>query len=228
MSAFDLVRSWSAVVAILAVLVGLCVRGRLGACAAFSAYLMLVLVSDTLIVGWPQRFWRRDFWVLKEGVLHALKLAIGLELMVRIFRHFPGAYAAVQKGVFVVVWALGLLAWYSLSYGTDALTVVGKLYVHISDGTVWLLTALGLVSLWYHLPLDSIHKAILIGFVPYLLVYSVVHRFVGALGTERGDIFNSTAPLAYLVLLAYWARVAWKRHDDDEGTRVRHMMPPPE
>ena len=131
----------------------------------------------------------------------------------------------MQKSVFLVVWALGLLAWYSLSYGTDALTVAGRLHAHVSDGTVWLLSALGLLSLWYHLPLDSIHKAILIGFVPYLLVYSVVHRAVAALGTERGDAFNSTAPIAYLALLVYWAWVAWKRNGDDEGARVRRMMP---
>ena len=89
----------------------------------------------------------------------------------------------------------------------------------------WLLVALSGYCLWYHLPLDSLPKAILIGLVPYLLVYSVVQRAVVALGWERGGVFNRSAPLVYLVLLAYWAYVAWKpAAGGDAGTRIGALL----
>ena len=84
---------------------------------------------------------------------------------------------------------------------------------------------LGGYCLWYHLPLDSLHKAILIGLVPYLLVYSVMLRALFALGWERGGVFNRSAPLAYVALLCYWAYVAWRpAAQGDAGTRIGRLL----
>src|SRR5688572_14624680 len=181
-SVWDVARVWLVVAMIAVVLAGLGVRRRLTACVTFVAYLVVVAVSDGLIVTWPETYFRRPFWVLKESVLAFLKLAMGLELMVRIFRHFPGAYAATRAVVVLLVVVLGALVRSAASEGTDYLAFVGRLHPYVNDGTVWLLVALGAASLWYHLPLDSIHKAILIGLVPFLLVYSVVMRALAAVG----------------------------------------------
>jgi cell division protein FtsW (lipid II flippase) len=124
----------------------------------------------------------------------------------------------------VVLAGLGVLVWLSLEHGTEYEAVVGRLHPNVNDGTVWLFIALGGICLWYHLPLDSLHKAVLIGLVPYLLVYSVVLRAVVALGWESGWVVNRTAPLAYLVLLAYWAYVAWRPTGGDAGTRVGRLL----
>ena len=226
MSAWDLVRSWTVIFMIAVVLTGLGVRRRLTACITFVAYLGVVAMSDVLIVTWPAQFFRQSFWILKESVLNLLKLGIGLELMARIFRHFPGAYAAARGVVALVVAGLGLMVWSSLGKGVEYRAVVGTLTPIVLDATVWLFVALGAASLWYHLPLDSIHKAILIGLVPYLLFFSVALRALGAMGWERGDVFNSAAPIAYLAMIVYWAAVAWKKDPGDAGTRIKRMMPP--
>jgi hypothetical protein len=213
------------VILICVVLAGLFARGRGASCWSFVAYLIAVALSDLLILLWPERFFRKDFWVLKESVHNLLKLAIALELMVRIFRPFPSAYAAARRGVMLILIGLAALIWYSLSGGTDYVAVVGRLYPYVNDGTVWLLVALSAACLWYHLPLDSLHKAILIGLVPYLLVYSVMLRALVTLGWERGHLLNRTAPLAYLVLLAYWAYVSWQPGSDgDAGTRISRLI----
>jgi len=215
----------AAVILLCAVLAGLVARRRAASCWSFVAYLAAVALSDLLIALWPQRFFRQGFWILKESVHTALKLAIALELMVRIFQPFPSAYAAARRGVIVVVAGLAALVWFSLSGGTHYVAMVGRLHPHVNDGTVWLLAALGAYCLWYHLPLDSLHKAILIGLVPYLLVYSVVQRAVVALGWESGWVFNRTAPLAYLALLAYWAYVVWRpASGGDAGTRIGRLL----
>ena len=213
------------VILICTTLAGLIARRRVASCWVFVAYLAAVAVSDLLIALFPHRFWRQDFWIAKENVLNLLKLAVGLELLVRIFQPFPSAYAAARRAVLLVVAGLGALVWVSLAGGTDYTAVVGRLHPHVTDGTVWLFVALGGYCLWYHLPLDSLHKAILIGLVPYLLVYSVVMRAVVSLGWESGWVFNRTAPTAYLVLLAYWAYVAWRPSSDgDAGTRINRLL----
>ena len=215
----------ASVLLICVVLVGLVVRRRAASCWSFVLYLSAVALADALVAAWPARFWRRDFWILKDSVHNALKLAIALELMVRIFQPFPSAYASARRAVIVVVVGLGVLIGVSLSHGTDYAAVVGRLHPHVNDGTVWLLVALGGYCVWYHLPLDSLHKAILIGLVPFLLVYSVVQRAVAGLGSERGDVLNTTAPIAYLVLLSYWAYAVWRQPaGSDSGTRVTQML----
>jgi hypothetical protein len=207
------------------VLMGLVARKRTGSCWTFVLYLVAVGVADALIALWPERFWRRDFWMLKEGIHNILKLGIVLELMIRIFSPFPSAYAVARRGVILIVAGIVVLISFSVSSGTDYRAVVGRLNPHVNDGTVWLFVALAAVCLWYHLPLDILHKAILIGLVPYLLVYSVVQRMIAALGWERGDFLNRTAPVAYLALLAYWASVASRSGPDlDSGTRVGRLI----
>jgi len=213
-----------AVLLIGGILAGLFVRRRAGACWSFVAYLVAVAASDALAALWPQRFWRHDFWVFKESVHSLLKLAIVVELMVRIFQPFPSAYAAARRAVLALLLGLGALVAVSLTKGTEYLSVVGRLYPHLNDGTVWLFIALGGYCLWYHLPLDSLHKAILVALVPYLLVYSVVLRALVAVGWERGDVFNASAPIAYLFVLFYWLYAAWRRGDGDSGRRVSDLI----
>jgi hypothetical protein len=225
MTTYDRAIIWLAVALIGLVLAGLAMRHRAASCVAWTLYLAAVAASDALVAGWPSRFWTRDFWMLKEGVLNLLKLAIGFELMVRIFGAFPTAYVTARRGAVAAVIMLGVMVSTSFSDAISYRVVVGRFQSSVNDGTVWLLVAVGAFCLWYHLPLDSIHKAILIGLVPFLLVYSVALRALVAMGWERGDFFNATAPHAYLVMLVYWARVAWRRApEDDSGTRVARLV----
>lgn len=225
MSVYGRAISVAGVIVIAVILAGLVSRRRSASCWTFVAYLAAVGLSDLLVVLWPQHFWRQGFWILKENVHNLLKLAVALELMFRIFQPFPSAYVAARRAVVVVIAGLGALIWLTLPHGNDYMTVVGRLHPHVNDATVWLLVALGGYCLWYHLPLDTLHKAILIGLVPYLLVYSVVQRAVVGLGWERGWVFNRTAPLAYVALLTYWAYVVWRPEGEgDAGTRVGRLL----
>jgi hypothetical protein len=201
------------------------VRGRAAACWSFVAYLAAVLVSELLVVLWPERFWKYDFWVLKENAHNILKLALALELLARIFRPFPSAFAAARRAMLVVAVVMVALVQRLLMQGTGYDAVVGRVHPLVNDGTVWLFLALGGYCLWYHLPLDSLHKAILIGLVPYLLVYSVVQRAVVAVGGEAADVLNRSAPVAYLALLVFWCAVVWRRTDAfDAGSRVGRLV----
>ena len=225
MSFYDRALIWAVVALIVLILIGLGNRRRLAACVSWTLYLLAVAASDTLIAGDPGRFYRQSFWMLKEIALNLLKFAIVLELMVRVFGHFPTAYVSVRRAVAAVVAILGVLVASALRQGTGHLSLVGTVMPVVTDATVWLFVALGAYCLWYHLPLDAVHKAILVGLVPYMLIFSVVLRAIGRLGVERADAFNAAAPHAYLCVLAYWAVVAWRRgSEDDAGTRVARLV----
>ena len=215
----------SVVILIGAILAGLVARRRAASCWSFVAYLAAVELSSVLVLLWPERFWRHDFWTFKEAVHSLLKLALVLELLVRIFQPYPSAYVVARRAVIVVVAGLAVFLWFALSVGTDYLALLGRVYPRVHEGTVWLFIALGGYCLWYHLPLDSLHKAILIGLVPYLLVYSVMHRAVAAVGWESGWVFNRTSPVVYVMLLAYWTHVVWRPATvGDAGTRVGRLL----
>jgi len=64
--------------------------------------------------------------------------------------------------------------------------------------------------LWYRLPVDAFQKAILVGWVPYLLVFSAALNYVGDYGKEFIAATNYVHTLAYLGLLLFWARAAWQ------------------
>ena len=50
-------------------------------------------LGNILVTLWPARFFTPSFWVLKQGVYDALKMAVALELAWRAFDAFPGACA---------------------------------------------------------------------------------------------------------------------------------------
>jgi hypothetical protein len=216
-----------AIVLLAVCLAGLLVRGRQGLCVSFTLYLGAVLLSDTLILVWPQRFHSWDFWVVKESVHNLLKFAIALELTVRTFRAFPAA----RKTVTGLVLAVLVLTW--LSVGPTPRLQVGRprelamnLQPYVLAGTVWLFLAISALILWYRLPVVPLHKALLLGFVPYLLIFTVAINLLKAFGGNVRAYAGYLKSAAYVALVAYWAVVAWRR-GPPAGSRRLPAAPPP-
>jgi hypothetical protein len=194
-----------------ACLTGLWVRRRLGLCVSFTLYLGAVLVSDTLVLLRPAEFHSWDFWVIKESVHNLLKFGIALELTVRTFRAFPAARktaAGLVLGVLVLTW---------LSVGPRPRLQAGRplelalnLQPYVLAGTLWLFIAISALILWYRLPVGPLHKALLLGFVPYLLIFTVAINLLRAYGGEVRRMAGYAKSVAYMALLAYWAWSAWR------------------
>jgi cell division protein FtsW (lipid II flippase) len=89
--------------------------------------------------------------------------------------------------------------------------LVGRVQPRVLNGTVWLLTGIAATVLWYRLPVDRFHKAILIGLVPFLLIFTIGLNAIERNNWSRGTVesVNLVHALAYLFLLAFWARAAW-------------------
>ena len=191
-------------------LVGLLVQGGYRACYSFTVYLMAVLVPDVMSIAWPERFHTWEFWMLKEIVHNLLKFAIALELAIRTFREFPGARATARTVVFLVV-LLSLAGVLSVPpRHAELQDLASQLHPRILNGTIWLFTALAALILWYRLPVESLHKAILIGFVPYLLIFTIAMNALSSIGWHIHTVAGYAHTGAYFALLCYWTYAAWR------------------
>jgi hypothetical protein len=195
-----------------ACLTGLFVRRRLAICVSFTLYLCAVLLSDTLVLAWPRTFKTWDFWVLKESIHNILKFGIALELTVRTFRAFPAA----RKTAAGLVLAVLVLTWVSVGTGPELEAAHTKelalsLQPYVLAGTLWLFIAISTLILWYRLPVTPLHKALLLGFVPYLLIFTVAINLLRSFGGDVRALAGYLKNVAYQILLAYWTYAAWRR-----------------
>jgi len=207
---------------LVAALAGVLARRHYKRCWSFGVYLASVLIASLLFTLWPERFFRWDFWMFKENLLNLVKFALALELAFRTFRAFPGALATLRPvllAVLVLTWLAVLAVPVAAPDAQQAyLSFMLEIHPRIQNGTIWLFTAIAGLIVWYRLPVDPFHKAILVSYVPYLLVFSVAIRAMGTLGFERGWVFNYASPMAYILLLSYWTYAAWRRLGEGPGS----------
>lgn len=219
--------AWAVCVTVATALVGLVVRRRVSACYPFAAYLSAVLVADLMVILWPDRFFRQWFWIAKELVFVCFRFAIALDLTYRTFRAFPGARATARGLVFLAL-TLTLVAVFAAtqdltpSLGAAPLSpFVSRVQPRVLNGTIWLLTAIAALIVWYRLPVHPFHKAILSGFVPYLLVAATSLSLIESHGWGIQVQVDYLQTTVYLLTMAYWTRAAWRK---DEAT-VRVLEP---
>jgi hypothetical protein len=192
------------------VLVGTVARRRYRECLAFPGYVVSVLLCETLVSAWPDLFYRAWFWYLKQSLWDAAKLAIGLEIAFRAFRSFPGARPTLQA-LLALVLAGTTAAVISLPPGLTHDAVVFEWQPRVLTGTIWLMTALMMVVVYYRLPMRPFPLAILSGFVPYLLLFVTLLNVLRHHGWSVRPWVNLVDAWCYLALVVFWAVATWKR-----------------
>jgi hypothetical protein len=144
----------------------------------------------------------------------ALRFGVALELTYTIFEGFPAAAQAARRATFALLVVTALTAMYvsgaDLTYTDFNAVVVPRL----ATGTVWILTMLAALVLWYRLPLAPIPRAILLGYAPYLLVFSVAMSVLSSVGWHLWKAVGYVDTLCFFVLVNYWCRVAWRSAPD--------------
>jgi hypothetical protein len=200
-----------------AIVAGLAVRHRLGVCYTFVPYLLSAELSDLLVLLWPGYFHTQWFWVGSQMVVNLLRFALALELTYRTFRAFPSARGTARGAlllVLLVTLALvvaGTQDAAPLPGGDSLAPVISRIQPRILNGTIWLLTAMSGLILWYRLPVHRFHKAILTGLVPYLLVFTTALNLLDTQGWNILENVNYVYTGAFGVLLGYWTWAAWRR-----------------
>jgi len=213
---------------ILVVLVGIFARKRYVTAVTLTAYLTVVFLTDALMLVWPGTFYTTPFYAFKENAINALRFAVALEMAYRIFRAFPGARQTARRALLILLAATLVAVLFATANAPDAPALLDQVQPKVVSASVWLFTVLAGLILWYRLPVDAFHKAILVGWVPYLLVFSAALNYVGSHGPQFPEainriieITNYVHTVAYLGLLLFWARAAWA----PAGVRVSAPKP---
>ena len=211
---------------VLLTLAGILARRRWSACWSFSTYLVVILLCNSLVSFWPEHFYKPWFYLVRTGLYDSLKVAIAIELAYRTFQAFPGARATARQLLLLLVIAssaaLMAIPWDS-SYGA----ALFEWEPRILTATIWLLNALAVVVIWYRVPIHAYHKAILLGFVPYLLVFTILLRMLRHYGWDILPFVQSAEPAAYLLLMGWWAWAAWEPEGvPDISPEVLHRLQP--
>lgn len=209
--------------AVLLIIVGLLIRKRASLCWSFLAYLVAILVGNSLVSFWPERFYTQSFYILKICVYNILKLCVAAELTYRVFRSFPGALARARL-VLAPIMALVALVIISVPAGTDYLDVVTRYNPQVQTGVIWLLSATAVLTVWFNLPMHFLHRAVLIGFSSYLIVFATLDNILRSFGYDRMlGVVNLVDGYAYLALVSFWAITAWR---SEESFAVAPMRAP--
>src|ERR1044071_7442829 len=88
---------------VLVALAGIVWRRRFRQWVFFSLFLANILAYSVLVIVSSERFYRQEVYMVKEAILHLVRLAMALELAIRTFRAFPGAMATLRRMVFLVL-----------------------------------------------------------------------------------------------------------------------------
>jgi len=209
MSAAQLLLMHGVKLGVLAVLIGLFARRRAHLCWSFVAYLVTVLVCNSLESFWPDQFFRQWFYLLTQGLFDALKLAVAAELTYRTFRAFPGAAARVRVLLAPVFMVPALfVSW--VPSGATYEDMVRLYHPQVQTGVIWIMVAITLLIAWYRVPVHAVHRAILIGFSSYLLIFTTLLNVLRYYGFDNLRNFIGVADgYAYLLILTGWAYAAW-------------------
>jgi hypothetical protein len=204
MSPFERALHWIQVAAAVAVLAGLVRHKYVSRAVFFPLYLLSVGIPLALFAA-SDRFWTPGIWIAKEALQAALKVGLAIELSSRIFGAFPRALSTSRIST---LGFLFLVLWVVASSQPGPTAFVTRILPVLSFGTVWLFaTTLGL-ALWHLIPLDPLHKAILLALVPYLLLFSALGATLDAVGWEVRAAVSYLNSAVYLGVLVYWAVVA--------------------
>jgi len=212
-------------VLLLFALVGIVWRGRAHLCWSFTVYLAASLVTNVLFTFWPETFYTRWFWILQQGVDDALKVAIAIELGYRIFQAFPGAQASARRLLFLLLIATSV-AIIGIPVGVSFEYLRAVFEPRVVTGTIWLMNGLALLIVWYRVPAHPFHKAILMGFVPYLVVFTSLYTLLGKYEWLL-RIVQSVDPAASMLMVAFWTWAAWapETQPDVSAAVIRFLQP---
>jgi hypothetical protein len=200
------------------VILGVVRRGLHRKCWSFLVYLLAVLIFSSvemaamMLYDVPALEWFRSwrFWHIEQTAFEVVKLALAVELGIRVVAAFPGTWRLTR-----VLLGAALLT-------TTAAVTLGGAPQHplLATGAIWLFAVVSLVVVLFNLPLDAWYRAILAGFVPYLFVFSTLTSIFTRRGYALAETLGSVDQVAYLVLVSWLAYAAWRAEEN-----VRDVSP---
>lgn len=190
-------------------LVGMLRRGRVRVCYTFFAYVTAATIFSTLIFLFPEHYTPEAF-IVKQGIYDSLLFGMALELSCRVFSAFRGIAGKAR-----LLLALSVVISSAIVF---VLTPANSDYAHlaryqpgITTAGLWCLTFVALLIVWYQVPVPHFTRAILLAYVPYLVVFVVYVDLIGRLGWGVIHNLNVLNAAAYSAAVGYLAHAAWRQ-----------------
>jgi hypothetical protein len=162
-------------------------------------------------------------FMIYSVVLAALRFGLALELTRCIFGAFPAAAATARRAMFAILLVTAIIAFVMTSPSAADTRVHAEAVPRLGATVIWILTALAGLVLWYRLPLAPLPRAILIGYAPYLLFYTVgISLLFSSEAQLYRTLFEYVNFLASTLLVAYWMRVAWRTVPESSMPQLPH------
>lgn len=222
---------WVGQVLLLLTLVGLWQRRRVRRLWLLPLHLVSTAVAQMLVWTVPQVFFDWTFWAWRELALVGLALGIVAEMAWRVFARLPAGQQRVRRwlglALLVPLGLLLLVPWH-MRHAEDTwlYVMVTELLPRLSYGAAWVCLALGFAVVWSRLPFDRLHWAVLAGLAVYLGIYATA---LGTLPLGPRDAFvDMLTPVAYTLMLAWWAWAAWRQELPAQGEKdhLRRFLHP--
>lgn len=191
---------------LLATLAGLGWNGRLRSCLSFTAFLAVALTTNRLVTWWPDEFYRGWFWIRKECALAALQALVAFELATLLT-----AWPRARRIAMAAIMAVAGLATLATVVGAsdDYYTNVGVMVARAHAGADWAFAVLAAVVAWYHLPLQPLHRMILIAFVLQLTAFGGMLGLIGWLGWSSNPYADAIERIVFASTAGLWVMAAW-------------------
>jgi hypothetical protein len=191
------------------VVIALFSNGRARQCLAFSVYITVATGFGVLILAFPSRYTPGVFQV-KQGIYDALLLGMAIELSIKVFGAFSGVAQRVRAILAAaVIGSTGVI--FLLTPANARYTDLARYQPGITTGGIWCLAFVAVLIVWYQIPVPTFTRAIILGYVPYLVVFVVCVDMIGRLGWGAIDGINVANAVAYDAVAGYWLYSAWRK-----------------
>jgi len=152
-----------------------------------------------------------ETYMLLQIVAASLRLGLSLELTNCIFSAFPAAAVTARRVMLLILVATAVTAMATAPPNATYTRMHAESVPRMASAAIWMFTALAALVLWYRLPLAPMPRAILVGYAPYLLLFTILISLLFESGSPRVRLWvGYLDPLAFFVLFNYWLRVAWR------------------
>ena len=188
---------------------GMVSRKLLSRSFAFSAYVAAATTFTTLIFLFPE-YYTPEAYTVKQGIYDSLLFGLSLEVAIRAFGAFRGVANQVRILLAAAV-ALSTAVIFVMTPNNVGYSDMVRYQPGITTGGIWCLTFVALLVVWYQIPIPRFTKAIILGYVPYLVIFVVYEDLIGRLGWGAIRGLNLVNGLAYDTVAAYWAYAAWRK-----------------
>jgi len=197
---------------LMAILAGLVVRRRLTRLPSWTVYVVAIVSWQLLTTIWRARYFKLANWAAYESLAVLSTLWIALELAHRIAGRLPGARRVLAFWLAVILSAtVAFIAMTPLSAEANWPRLLGfALLPRLNVGIAASFCAVGGVAALYAVPLDRLHRSVLVGMTVYILVFVVILDHLNIAWIDRIWMSRASAT-SYDLIACTWVAAAWRR-----------------